>query len=91
MFEMRLEVLKKSRQRNSAVLSVDVQEDCAHEGCRHLKTQSVIGRFVPMPMLRFPIRWLIALERGKVEDLSLPQFARLIKGSGSDTGDYERS
>ena len=33
----------------------------------------------------FPVRWLIALERGQIQDLSLPKFARLSKGLGLDT------
>jgi hypothetical protein len=33
----------------------------------------------------FSVRWLIALERGRIANLSLSEFARLSKGLGLDT------
>lgn len=59
------------------------------KSCRHLKnSKRYRARSFGCRLSGFPIRWLIALERGKVQDLSLPEFARLSKGLGLDTGGF---
>jgi hypothetical protein len=47
---------------------------------RYLREKKHLTRKQVSRLSGFPVRWLIALERGQVQDLSLPEFARLSKG-----------
>jgi transcriptional regulator with XRE-family HTH domain len=59
---------------------------------RYLREKKHLTRREVSRLSGFPVRWLIALERGQIQDLSLPEFARLSKGLGLDTcGIYERA
>ncbi len=52
---------------------------------RYLREKKHLTRKQVSRLSGFPVRWLIALERGQIQDLSLPEFARLSKGLGLDT------
>jgi hypothetical protein len=52
---------------------------------RYLREKEHLTRREVSRISGFPVRWLIALERGQIQDLSLPEFARLSKGLGLDT------
>jgi hypothetical protein len=52
---------------------------------RYLREKKHLTREQVSRLSGFPIRWLIALERGQIQDLSLPEFDRLSKGLGLDT------
>jgi hypothetical protein len=49
---------------------------------RYLRKKKNLTRREVSRLSGFPVRWLIALERGQIEDLSLPEFDRLSKGLG---------
>jgi len=49
---------------------------------RYLREKKRLTRKQVSRLSGFPVRWLIALERGQIEDLSLPEFDRLSKGLG---------
>jgi helix-turn-helix protein len=51
---------------------------------RHLREAKGLTRREVSRLSGFPVRWLIALERGQIHDLSIPEFARLSKGLGLD-------
>jgi hypothetical protein len=52
---------------------------------RYLREKKHLTRKQVSRLSGFPVRWLIALERGQIQDLSLPEFARLSKGLCLDT------
>lgn len=52
---------------------------------RYLRRTKNLTRREVSRISGFPVRWLIALERGQIEDLTLPEFDRLSKGLGLDT------
>jgi hypothetical protein len=49
---------------------------------RYLREKKHLTRKQVSRLSGFPVRWLIALERGQIQDLSLPEFDRLSKGLG---------
>jgi hypothetical protein len=49
---------------------------------RYLREKKHLTRREVSRLSGFPVRWLIALERGQIQDLSLPEFDRLSKGLG---------
>lgn len=51
---------------------------------RYLREKKHLTRREVSRVSGFPVRWLIALERGQVQDLSLPEFSMLAKGFGLD-------
>lgn len=60
---------------------IDIARPLA-ETARYLREKKHLTRKQVSRLSGFPVRWLIALERGQIQDLSLPEFARLSKGLG---------
>jgi|HubBroStandDraft_6_1064221.scaffolds.fasta_scaffold135688_2 transcriptional regulator with XRE-family HTH domain len=52
---------------------------------RHLRETQRLTRRTVSRLSGFPTRWLTALERGQIHDLSIPELARLSKGLGLGT------
>lgn len=51
---------------------------------RYLREKKHLTRKQVSRLSGFPVRWLVALERGQIQDLSLPEFDRLGKALGLD-------
>src|ERR1700685_3835917 len=51
---------------------------------RHVRETKHLTRREVSRLSGFPVRWLIALERGQTHDISIPQFDQLSKGLGLD-------
>lgn len=62
---------------------LDIRQELAAT-VRHLREAKGLTRREVSRRSGFSVRWLIALERGRIPDLSLPEFARLSKGLGLD-------
>jgi hypothetical protein len=52
---------------------------------RHVRETKHLTRREVSRVSGFPVRWLIALERGQIHDISMPDFAQLSKGLGLNT------